>query len=197
MKNPSSLRRAMAERVIIADGAMGTMLQEANPTLEDFQGFEGCNEILNVSMPELVKSIHRKYFDVGVDAVETNTFGANWANLAEYGIEDRIYELALAGAKIAREVATEFTTDERERWVLGSLGPGTKLPTLGHTDYQNLKEAYAIATRGLLDGGSDAILIETTQDLLQAKAAVNGARDAIAESERDIVLIVQVTVEAT
>ena len=91
MKNPSSLRRAMAERVIIADGAMGTMLQEANPTLEDFQGFEGCNEILNVSMPELVKSIHRKYFDVGVDAVETNTFGANWANLAEYGIEDRIY----------------------------------------------------------------------------------------------------------
>ena len=197
MKNPSSLRRAMAERIIIADGAMGTMLQEANPTLEDFQGHEGCNEILNVSMPELVKSIHRKYFEVGVDAVETNTFGANWANLAEYGIEDRIYELALAGAKIAREVATEFTTDERERWVLGSLGPGTKLPTLGHTDYQNLKEAYALAARGLLDGGSDAILIETTQDLLQAKAAVNGARDAIAECERDIVLIVQVTVEAT
>ena len=181
MKNPSSLRRAMEERIIIADGAMGTMLQEANPTLEDFQGHEGCNEILNVSMPELVKSIHRKYFEVGVDAVETNTFGANWANLAEYGIEDRIYELALAGAKIAREVATEFTTDERERWVLGSLGPGTKLPTLGHTDYQNLKEAYALAARGLLDGGSDAILIETTQDLLQAKAAVNGARDAIAE----------------
>ena len=187
----------MSERVIIADGAMGTMLQDANPTLEDFQGHEGCNEILNVSKPELVKSVHRKYLDVGVDAIETNTFGANWANLAEYGIEDRIYELAFAGGKLAREVADEFTSTDKPRWVLGSLGPGTKLPTLLHTDYLKLKDAYCIASNGLLDGGVDALLIETTQDLLQAKAAINGAREAIDKCERDIVLIAQVTVEAT
>jgi len=197
MKTSSTLRSAMSKRVIIADGAMGTMLQEANPSLEDFEGHEGCNEILNVSKPELVKSVHRKYFEVGVDAIETNTFGANWANLAEYGIEDRIYELAFAGGKLAREVADEFSTTDKPRWVLGSLGPGTKLPTLLHTDYLNLKNAYATASKGLLDGGVDALLIETTQDLLQAKAAINGARDAIEECDRDIVLIAQVTVEAT
>ena len=187
----------MSERVIIADGAMGTMLQEANPSLEDFEGHEGCNEILNVSKPELVKSVHRKYFEVGVDAIETNTFGANWANLAEYGIEDRIYELAFAGGKLAREVADEFSTPDKPRWVLGSLGPGTKLPTLLHTDYLKLKGAYCTASDGLLDGGVDALLIETTQDLLQAKAAINGAREAIEKCPRDIVLIAQVTVEAT
>jgi 5-methyltetrahydrofolate--homocysteine methyltransferase len=187
----------MQERVIIADGAMGTMLQDANPTLEDFQGFEGCNEILNVSKPELVKSVHRKYLEVGVDAIETNTFGANWANLAEYDIENRIYELAYAGGKLAKEVAAEFSTESKPRWVLGSLGPGTKLPTLGHVEYVKLKEAYFTASKGLVDSGVDALLIETTQDLLQAKAAVNGAREAIDKADRDIVLIVQVTVEAT
>ena len=197
MKIQSSLRSAMSERVIIADGAMGTMLQDANPSLEDFQGHEGCNEILNVSKPELVKSVHRKYLEVGVDAIETNTFGANWANLAEYGIEDRIYELAFAGGKLAREVADEFESADKPRWVLGSLGPGTKLPTLLHTDYLKLKEAYCTASNGLLDGGVDALLIETTQDLLQAKAAINGAREAIDNCDRDIVLIAQVTVEAT
>ena len=197
MKIPSTLRSAMSQRVIIADGAMGTMLQDANPSLSDFQGHEGCNEILNVSKPELVKSVHRKYLEVGVDAIETNTFGANWANLAEYGIEDRIYELAFAGGKLAREVADEFSINDRPRWVLGSLGPGTKLPTLMHTDYLKLKEAYSIASKGLLDGGVDALLIETTQDLLQAKAAINGAREAIDNCDRDIVLIAQVTVEAT
>ncbi len=197
MKISSSLRSAMAGRVIIADGAMGTMLQEANPSLADFQGHEGCNEILNISKPDLVKSVHRKYLEVGVDAIETNTFGANWANLAEYGIEDRIYELAFAGGKLAREVADEFANDKKPRWVLGSLGPGTKLPTLMHTDYLKLKDAYFTASKGLLDGGVDALLIETTQDLLQAKAAINGARKAIDECDRDIVLIAQVTVEAT
>ena len=197
MKPSSTLRQALATRTVIADGAMGTMLQAANPTLEDFQGHEGCNEILNVSRPDIVKSVHREYLEVGVDAIETNTFGANFANLAEYGIEDRIYELAFAGAQLAREVADEFSIDSYPRWVLGSLGPGTKLPTLGHTSYQFLKDAYTTASRGLIAGGCDALLIETTQDLLQAKAAVNGARVAISESERDIVLIAQVTVETT
>jgi 5-methyltetrahydrofolate--homocysteine methyltransferase len=197
MKSSSSLRTAIATRVVIADGAMGTMLQAENPTLEDFQGHEGCNEILNISRPDIVKAVHRKYLSVGVDAIETNTFGANWANLAEYGIEDRIYELAFAGAKLAKEVANEFSTEEKPRWVLGSLGPGTKLPTLGHTEYINLKSAYFTASCGLLDAGADALLIETTQDLLQAKAAINGAREAIDKSERDVVLIAQVTVETT
>ena len=197
MKSSSSLRAAIATRVVIADGAMGTMLQAENPTLEDFQGHEGCNEILNISRPDIVKAVHRKYLSVGVDAIETNTFGANWANLAEYGIEDRIYELAFAGAKLAKEVANEFSTEEKPRWVLGSLGPGTKLPTLGHTEYINLKSAYFTASCGLLDAGADALLIETTQDLLQAKAAINGAREAINKSERDVVLIAQVTVETT
>ena len=187
----------MLSRVVVADGAMGTMLQAANPSLEDFQNHEGCNEILNVTRPDVVKSVHDAYLAVGVDAIETNTFGANWANLAEYGIEDRIYELAFAGAKIARESADAFSTPEKPRFVLGSLGPGTKLPTLGHTTYSHLKDAYKIASQGLVDGGADALLIETTQDLLQAKAAINGAREVLDTLDRDIVLIAQVTVETT
>ena len=200
----SSLRRALAERVVIADGAMGTMIQSANPSLSDFQGHEGCNEILNVTRPELIADIHRQYFDAGVDAVETNTFGANLANLGEYGIPERIYELAFAGARIAREVADEYKNSRsngkesaQDRWVLGSMGPGTKLPTLGHVTYQELRDTYYLAAKGLIEGGSDALLVETTQDLLQAKAAVNGARLAIQDSNRDILLIAQVTVETT
>ena len=190
----STLRRALSQRVIIADGAMGTMIQNANPSLADFEGHEGCNEILNVTRPELIADIHRQYFLAGVDAVETNTFGANLANLGEYGIPERIYELAFAGAKIAREVADEF---QGEKWVIGSIGPGTKLPTLGHVTYSELRDTYFEAARGLVAGGADALLVETTQDLLQAKAAVNGSRRAIAEAERDIVLVAQVTVETT
>ena len=193
----NSLRTALLERVVIADGAMGTMLQAQNPSLEDFENHEGCNEILNVTRPDIVKAVHEEYLKVGVDAIETNTFGANFANLAEYGIEDRIYELANAGAILARQVADQYSTADKPRWVLGSLGPGTKLPTLGHTSYEKLKLAYEEASKGLIDGGSDALLIETTQDLLQAKAAVNGARDAINKSGKDIVLIAQVTVETT
>ena len=192
-----SLRQALAQRTVIADGAMGTMLQAANPTMQDFEGHEGCNEILNVSRPDIVRAVHEEYLQVGVDAIETNTFGANWANLAEYGIEDRIYELAHAGGVLARASADKFSTKERPRYVIGSLGPGTKLPSLGHTTYEKLKDAYYTASKGLADADVDAILIETAQDLLQAKAAVNGARAAIKESGRDVVLIAQVTVETT
>ena len=195
-KAASSLRTALTQRVIVADGAMGTMIQARNPSMEDFQQLEGCNEILNITRPDLIADIHREYFRAGSDAVETNTFGANLANLAEYGIESRIYELAKAGAQIAKDVAKEFATD-KERWVIGSLGPGTKLPTLGHTSYEILKNAYREAARGLLDGGADALLVETTQDLLQAKAAVNAARIEIDNQPRDILLIAQVTVETT
>ena len=196
-KLPGLLRQALASRVVVADGAMGTMLQAANPTLEDFQNHEGCNEILNVSRPDIVRSVHNEYLTAGVDAIETNTFGANWSNLADYGIEDRIYELAFEGGRIAREAADSFSTLEKPRFVLGSLGPGTKLPSLGHTTYENLKIAYYTAAKGLSDSGCDALLVETSQDLLQVKAAINGCRQAIGETEQDIVLIAQVTVETT
>ena len=187
----------MHRRVVVADGAMGTMLQEADLTLADFEDLEGCNEILNVTRPEVVGDIHRAYYDVGVDCVETNTFGANWANLAEYDIEHRIYELAEAGARIARDVADSYEADGRDRYVLGSVGPGTKLPSLGHTDFITLREAYFAESTGLIDGGADAILIETAQDLLQAKAAVIGARRALADRGSDIPILAQVTVETT
>jgi len=196
-KQPGLLRTTLAQRVVVADGAMGTMLQAANPTLDDFQNHEGCNEILNVSRPDIVRSVHNEYLAAGVDAVETNTFGANWSNLADYGIEDRIYELAFAGGKIARDAADSFSTAAKPRFVLGSLGPGTKLPSLGHTTYENLKIAYYTAAKGLSDSGCDALLVETSQDLLQVKAALNGCRQAIKESDRDIMLIAQVTVETT
>jgi 5-methyltetrahydrofolate--homocysteine methyltransferase len=197
MTERESLRQALADRTIIADGAMGTMLQAAALTLDDFQGHEGCNEILNITRPDVVRAVHEEYLEVGVDAIETNTFGANWANLAEYGIEDRIYELAHAGGLLARQSADKFSTSEKPRFVLGSMGPGTKLPSLGHTTYSKLKEAYYLAAKGLVDAEVDGLIIETSQDLLQAKAAINGSRMAMEESERDIVLIVQVTVETT
>ncbi|MDL4821894.1 methionine synthase [Actinomadura opuntiae] len=197
MSTPTShtLRRALKERVVVADGGMGTMLQDAGPTLEDFQGHEGCNEILNVTRPDVVRSVHEAYLAAGVDCVETNTFGANLGNLGEYGITDRIFELAEAGSRIAREAADSYTTPDRPRWVIGSVGPGTKLPTLGHVAFAELRDAYQRNVEGLLAGGVHAVLVETCQDLLQAKAALIGARRAIAAAGADTVLIGQVTIE--
>ncbi len=197
------LLTALRERVVVADGAMGTMLQAAEHVgggldLErDFQGHEGCNEILNVTRPDIVRSVHDAYFAVGCDAVETNTFGSNWAGLNEYGIADRIRETALAGARIAREAADHWSTPDRPRYVIGSVGPGTKLPTLGHAPYALLRDAYQEQCTAMIDGGVDAILVETAQDLLQVKAAVVGAQRAMAASGRRVVLIAQVTVELT
>jgi len=191
------LRDALASRVVVADGAMGTMLQAREPSLDDFEGHEGCNEILNVTRPDIVRAVHEAYFDVGVDAVETNTFGANLGNLAEYGIEDRIEELAEAGARLAREVADERTTADQPRWVIGSVGPGTKLPTLGHVTFAALRDAYEAQVRGMLAGGVHAVLVETAQDLLQAKAAVIAAKRAIRAAGSDAPLMCQVTVETT
>ncbi|MGV1006019.1 MAG: methionine synthase [Candidatus Nanopelagicales bacterium] len=193
----SALLQALFERVIVADGAMGTMLQAANPTLDDFQGHEGCNEILSVTRPDVVAGVHAAYFEAGADCVETNTFGANLANLAEYGISDRIFELAQAGARIAREVAAGYSRPDRPRWVIGSVGPGTKLPSLGHVTYATLRDAYAEQVRGLLSGGVDAVLVETAQDLLQVKSAVIGAKRAMAAAGLRVPLIAQVTVETT
>jgi 5-methyltetrahydrofolate--homocysteine methyltransferase len=188
---------ALTERVLVADGAMGTMLQAADLSLDDFEGLEGCNEILNVSRPDVVAGVHEAYFEAGADAVETNTFGANWANLAEYDIADRIRELALAGARIAREVADRHSTADRPRFVIGSIGPGTKLPTLGHVHYSKLRDAYYEEAAGLIEGGADALLVETSQDLLQTKAAVIGSKRAVADAGRPLPVLAQVTVETT
>ncbi|RLU92157.1 methionine synthase [Streptomyces griseocarneus] len=194
----SALREALASRVVVADGAMGTMLQAQDPSLDDFQQLEGCNEVLNVTRPDIVRSVHEAYFSVGVDCVETNTFGANLSALGEYDVADRILELSEAGARIAREVADEFAArDGRTRWVLGSVGPGTKLPTLGHIGYGQVRDAYQQNVEGLIAGGADAILVETTQDLLQTKASVIGARRAMAAAGLELPLLVQVTVETT
>ena len=193
----TSLRSALQTRVVVADGAMGTMLQALDPSLDDFEGHEGCNEILNVTRPDMVSSVHDAYFAVGVDCVETNTFGANLANLGEYGISERIFELAEAGARVARTVADDWSTPDRPRWVLGSVGPGTKLPSLGHAPFAVLRDAYQTQVAGLVAGGADAVLIETAQDLLQAKAAIMGARRAVANGDRDIPILAQVTVETT
>ena len=185
---------AIRTRVVVADGAMGTMIQDENPSLEDFENLEGCNEILNITRPELIAAIHRQYFEAGAEVVETNTFGANFANLSEYGIPERIEELAEAGARIARQVAEEFPT---ERWVLGSIGPGTKLPTLGHESFAVLRDAYLLQVLGLIKGGADALLVETTQDLLQTKSAIIGAKRAMKQLGIELPIVVSVTIETT
>jgi len=189
--------QALGDRIVVADGAMGTMLQAADLVLDDFAGLEGCNEILNDTRPDVVRSIHRAYFEAGADAVETNTFGANLPNLAEYDIPERIRELAEKGAVLAREVADEISTPDRPRFVLGSVGPGTKLPTLGHESFVRLRDAYAECGRGLVAGGADAIVVETCQDLLQAKAAILGVRRAMADEGRVLPVVAQVAVETT
>ena len=193
----SPLLRLLADRVMVADGGMGTMLQAEALTLDDFAGLDGCNEILNDTRPDVVRRIHRAYLQTGVDITETNTFGANLPNLAEYGIAHRIRELAEKGALLAREVADEFCTADAPRLVLGSVGPGTKLPTLGHATYRDLRDAYAECGRGLLAGGVDGLIVETCQDLLQAKAAIIGVQRAMADEGRRVPVLASVTVETT
>jgi 5-methyltetrahydrofolate--homocysteine methyltransferase len=192
---------AMAEHVIVADGAMGSMLQGSAVTIDDFDGHEGCNEVLNVTRPDIVTDIHESYLAAGSDCITTNTFGANLSNLGEYDIQHRIDELAFSGAVLARQAADAWSTAGRPRWVLGSMGPGTKLPTLGHTSFAALRDTYQVAAAGLLRGGADALIIETCQDLLQAKAAIIGARRAIAglgiEAGDAPLIIAQVTIETT
>jgi 5-methyltetrahydrofolate--homocysteine methyltransferase len=176
---------------------MGTMLQASAATLDDFGGHEGCNEILNITRPDIVSSVHEAYLEAGVDCVTTNTFGANLSNLGEYGIAERIDELSEAGARIARTAADRWSAPQHPRWVLGSVGPGTKLPTLGHVAFAELRDAYQHNAAGLLRGGVDAIVVETCQDLLQAKAAIIGIRRAFTAAGIQIPLIAQVTIETT
>ncbi len=187
----------LRERVLLCDGAIGTRILGMPLDIErDFLGKENCTDILCLTRPDLVRELHRGYFEAGADMVETDTFGGSPITLGEFGIADRAFEVNRRGAELAREAAGQFS-DGRHRWVLGSVGPGTKLPTLGNIAYDPLEAALTEQCRGLIAGGVDAILIETCQDPLQIKAAVNGAKIARAEAGSDIPIFVQVTVETT
>ena len=188
----------LADRVVLCDGAMGTQVLGRNLDLErDFLGLENCPEIICESRPDLVREIHRGYLAAGCDAIETNSFGGSPITLGEFGLAERAFALNRLAAELAREAVAEFVPDGRSRFVLGSVGPGTRLPSLGHIAYQPLEDALTTQCAGLIAGGADAILIETCQDPLQIKAAVNGAKRARADAGKDTPILVQVTVETT
>jgi 5-methyltetrahydrofolate--homocysteine methyltransferase len=191
------LRDVLKERVLLCDGAMGSRVQAmALDVATDFAGQENCTEILNLTRPDIVRGIHRGHFAAGADMVQTNSFGGSPITLEEFGLGHRAREINRIAAELAREAAEGFA-DGRHRWVLGSVGPGTKLPSLGHVTYDEVEAALTEQCRGLLDGGVDAILTETNQDTLYVKAAVNAAKAAIREAGRDVPIFVQVTVETT
>ncbi|WP_297443740.1 methionine synthase [Acidocella sp.] len=191
------LLEALNRSVLLCDGGMGPRVQALTlDTERDFWGRENCTEVLNLSRPELVRDIHRGYFEAGADMVETNSFGGSPLTLAEFELDDKAFEINKIAAELAREAAESFA-DDRPRWVVGSIGPGTKLPTLGNIAYDPLEAALFVQCAGLIAGGADALLIETCQDTLQIKAAVNGAKRAVAEAGSDIPIFVQVTVETT
>jgi 5-methyltetrahydrofolate--homocysteine methyltransferase len=195
----SSYLSTIRERVVVFDGASGTWLQGHDLGPDDFGGdaLEGCNEILCDTRPELITQMHREYLEAGADAIETNSFGAFGVPLREYDIADRAHELSLKAAQLARAAADEFSTDERPRWVGGSMGPGTQFATLGNISYEDLRASYFQSALGLLEGGIDLYVIETQFDLLGAKAAMTACRDAMAEVGREVPIQVQVTIELT
>ncbi|HKC66007.1 MAG TPA: methionine synthase, partial [Pyrinomonadaceae bacterium] len=193
----SSFLDTLKERIVVFDGAMGTNLQAQNLTVDDFGGpqFEGCPEYLLISKPEAIEKVHTAFLDVGCDVVETNSFGGTSVVLAEYQIPQMAYELNFKAAELAKRIANDYSTKERPRWVAGSMGPGTKLPTLGHITYRDLKAAYSEQVRGLFDGGVDMFIVETCQDLLQTKAALAAIFEHFDEVKRRIPVIAQVTIE--
>ena len=183
--------------VIVFDGAMGTNLQVQNLSAADFGGaeYEGCNEYLVMTKPEAVQRVHRQFLAAGADVIETDTFGGSTFVLEEYSLGDRAYELNKRAAELAKACTTEFSTIEQPRFVAGSIGPGTKLPTLGHIDYDTLKAAIVPQVQGLIDGGVDLLLVETCQDVLQIKAALNAIETVFIEKKTRLPLMVSVTME--
>lgn len=194
----STFLNHLGDRVLLCDGAMGSLVQAMPLTVEeDYDGRENCTEVLNLTRPDVVRSIHEQYFAAGADMVQTNTFGASPITLAEFDLQDRAEEINRRAVEIAREAAGQFAGDGRTRFVLGGIGPGTKLPSLGHIDYDSLEAAYVLQVRGLVAGGCDAVLIETCQDPLQFKAAINGVRTAREQAGVFVPILLQVTVETT
>jgi 5-methyltetrahydrofolate--homocysteine methyltransferase len=194
-----SFLNVLNEKIIVFDGATGTHLQGQELTVDDFGGeqFNGCNEYLVVSCPRAVENVHRDYLQAGCDVIETDSFGGTSVVLAEYGLGGRAYELNLAAARIARRVAGAFSTGDHPRFVAGSMGPTTKLPSLGHITFKEMAAAYKEQTRGLIEGGVDLLCVETCQDILQAKAALSGIFELFEESRTRLPVIVSVTVETT
>ncbi len=193
----SNLLETAKERIVVFDGAMGTNLQVQNLSLDDFGGprFEGCNENLLVTRPDAVEKVHAGFLDVGCDVIETNSFNGTPVDFAEYDIADNAYDMNVLAARLAKRVASDYSTNEKPRWVAGSMGPGRKLPTLGHISFADLRDAYSVQVRGLLDGGVDLLVVETCQDLLQTKAALTAIFSHFAETKRRVPVFAQVTIE--
>ena len=193
----SNLLDAIKERIVVFDGAMGTNLQVQNLTLDDFGGprFEGCNENLLVTRPDAVENVHSAFLEVGCDVIETNSFNGTPVDFAEYGIGDQAYDMNVRAASLAKRIASDYSTLAKPRWVAGSMGPGRKLPTLGHITFTELRDAYKVQVRGLLDGGVDLLIVETCQDLLQTKAALSAIFSVFEETHRRVPVIAQVTIE--
>jgi 5-methyltetrahydrofolate--homocysteine methyltransferase len=193
----SEFLKAVEQRVVIYDGAMGTNIQFRNPTPDDFWGKEGCNELLVLSRPDIIRDIHADFFRVGCDVVETNTFGSTRIVLAEYELQDKVAELNIVAARLAKEVAQQFSTKDKPRFVAGSIGPTTKLPSLGHISFDNMVAAFVQQVVALIEGGVDVLLVETSQDILQTKAALVACFDGMKQAGKRLPIQVQVTLEAT
>jgi 5-methyltetrahydrofolate--homocysteine methyltransferase len=193
----SSFLDTLKERIVVFDGAMGTNLQVQNLTLEDFGGllFEGCNEHLLITRPDAVENVHTAFLDVGCDVIETNSFNGTTVDFAEYDMAEQTYDMNVRAATLAKRIASDYSTKDKPRWVAGSMGPGRKLPTLGHIGFVDLKAAYAEQVRGLLDGGVDLLIVETCQDLLQTKAALSAIFENFKKNRRRVPVIAQVTIE--
>jgi len=187
----------LQEKIVVFDGAMGTSIQRLNLTVDDFWGQEGCNELLILSKPQAIESIHASFLEVGCDVLETDTFGGTRVVLDEYDLRDKVYEINKTAAELAKRVVNDFATPNHPRYVAGSMGPGTKLPTLHHTTYADLKDAYSEQARGLIDGGVDLLIVETVQDILQAKAALNAIFSEFRRRKLRLPVIASVTMEAT
>jgi len=191
----SDFLQTVRQRVVIYDGAMGTNIQKRNPTLDDYWGKENCSEVLVLSRPDIIRDIHADFFAAGCDVVETNTFGGTSIVLSEFGLGDRVAEINLAAVKLAKDIAQQFSTKDRPRFVAGSMGPTTKLPSLGHIMFEPMLATYVEQALALIEGGVDVLLIETAQDLLQAKIAVIGAFEAMQKSGKRLPVQVQVTLQ--
>jgi 5-methyltetrahydrofolate--homocysteine methyltransferase len=195
MSIKNKILELIKNRVLIIDGAMGTQIQELDIPEDAWRDNEGCNELLNITAPELIKSIHEKYAIAGADLIKTNTFGSIPWVMDEYGLSEETYESAKEGARVVKEICDTYSTDDKPRFVLGSIGPGTKLPSLGHIGYDEMYDGYAICAKGLIDGGVDIFLLETCQDPLQIKAAIHALDDTCKSMQKEIPIMVSATIE--